>query len=265
MADTIEGLDGGTRRPRVRRRTVVARRRAAVVLLASALAGLLLVAVPARPAVAAGEGRFFPLTPSRILDTRTGNGAPAAMVGPGATVGLQVTGRGGVPASGVSAVAMNVTVTNPTATSWLTAWPAGEALPLASNLNYTPGQTVPNLVVVKVGADGVVNLRNAEGQVHVLADVVGWFDDGTGEQVVDAGDFFFDPDVVTGPAGSTVTVRFRNIGSEDHTFTATELGIDRSASPGEQVVFSFQMPSSPVQFFCSIHFREGMTGTIQPS
>jgi hypothetical protein len=80
-----------------------------------------------------------------------------------------------VPATGVSAVVMNVTVTQPTASSVLTVWPSGEPQPNASNLNYVAGQTVPNLVVVKVGAGGKVNLRNYSGSTHVVADVVGWY------------------------------------------------------------------------------------------
>jgi hypothetical protein len=126
--------------------------------------------------VATSGARYQPLSPARILDTREGNGAPKAKVGPGRTVALQVTDRGGVPATGVSAVVMNVTVTEPTAPSVLTVWPAGETRPTASNLNYVPGQTVPNLVVVKVGTDGKVNLRNLSGSTHVVADVVGWYD-----------------------------------------------------------------------------------------
>ncbi|MDP9071103.1 MAG: hypothetical protein M3N68_07425 [Actinomycetota bacterium] len=121
--------------------------------------------------------RYTALTPARILDTRSGQGAPAAAVGPGATVALTVTGRGGVPATGVSAVVMNVTVTQPSAPSYLTAWPAGQPRPTASNLNYLAGQTVPNLVVAKVGTGGGVSLYNAAGSTHVVADVVGWFGD----------------------------------------------------------------------------------------
>jgi outer membrane protein assembly factor BamB len=121
-----------------------------------------------------GDG-FVALAPSRILDTRTGTGAPAAKLGPGSAVTLQVTGQGGVPAAGVSAVVLNVTVTEPTAGSFLTAWPGGEARPLTSNLNYVAGQTVPNLVLVKVGAGGQVSLFNSSGSTHVVADVAGWF------------------------------------------------------------------------------------------
>jgi hypothetical protein len=123
----------------------------------------------------ASGARFNPLPPARVLDTRDGNGAPVGKVAPNSSIDLQVTGRGGVPASGVSAVVLNVTVTEPTALSFLTAWPTGEARPLASNLNYTAAQTVPNLVVVKVGTGGKVSLYNYAGATHVIADVSGWY------------------------------------------------------------------------------------------
>ena len=51
----------------------------------------------------------------------------------------------------------------------------GAARPLASNLNYVPNQTVPNLVVVQVGAGGTVDLFNYAGSAHVIADVAGWY------------------------------------------------------------------------------------------
>jgi hypothetical protein len=118
---------------------------------------------------------FSPLAPSRILDTRFGNGALTAKVGPQSSIDLQVTGRGGVPAAGVSAVVVNVTVTEPTQGSHLTVWPTGTARPLASNLNYVGRQTVPNLVVAKVGSGGKVSLFNNSGQTHLIADVVGYY------------------------------------------------------------------------------------------
>jgi outer membrane protein assembly factor BamB len=131
-------------------------------------------------ALGAGSG-FTTLAPARILDTRSGVGAPAAKRGPGSTLALQVTGVGGVPSTGVSAIVLNVTVTGPTAESFLTAWPAGQAQPLASNLNFLPGQSVPNLVTVKVGDAGKVNLYNNLGSTDVVADVAGWFSaDGSG-------------------------------------------------------------------------------------
>ncbi len=123
----------------------------------------------------ATAGRFTPLTPARILDTRNGTGGISGAVGPGATVDVQITGQGGVPASGVAAVAMNVTVTQPTATGWLTLYPTGTTRPVAANLNFTPNKTVPNLVVVKVGSGGKVSLYNSSGSTHVIFDVAGWY------------------------------------------------------------------------------------------
>jgi hypothetical protein len=45
-------------------------------------------------------------------------------------------------------------VTDPTAASYLTIWPQGATLPLASNLNWTCGVTISNLVIAKLGAGG---------------------------------------------------------------------------------------------------------------
>jgi hypothetical protein len=130
---------------------------------------------------AAGNGTYRALTPARILDTRTGTGGISTPIGPGGTVDMQVTGRGSVPTAGVSAVAMNVTVVEPTASGHLTVFPAGAARPLAANLNFSPGQIVPNLVVAKLGAGGKVSVFNSAGSTNIVVDVAGWFSDsGTG-------------------------------------------------------------------------------------
>jgi hypothetical protein len=131
-----------------------------------------------------GGSRFNALAPTRILDTRTGIGAPAAKIGPGGTITVDMTNTqgSGVPPSGVSAVVVNATVTGPTAPSFLTVYPSDAARPTASNLNFEGGQTVPNLVIVKVGqADGSVKVYNAAGQTHVIFDVVGWYDSASGD------------------------------------------------------------------------------------
>jgi len=129
-------------------------------------------ALPALP-----PAYYHPVTPARILDTRVGTGGFTGRLGYGCQIGVQVTGLGGVPASGVSAVVLNATVTQPSGASYLTLYPAGESLPLASNLNFNAGQTVPNLVTVKVGTNGKVNVFNQRGQAHVILDVAGWFGD----------------------------------------------------------------------------------------
>lgn len=124
-------------------------------------------------------GRYNPLVPARILDTRVGIGGISSPIGPAASVDVQVSGQGGVPASGVAAVVMNVTVTEPTGNGFLTLSPTGTPRPNASNLNFTAGETIPNLVVVKLGTSGRVNLFNSAGSTHVIFDVAGWYSDTT--------------------------------------------------------------------------------------
>jgi hypothetical protein len=109
------------------------------------------------------------------LDTRVGGQGPC--IGAGATRNLTVTGVGGVPASGVGAVAVNVTATQPTVGGYFTVWPAGQPQPNASNLNFSGGQTIPNLVIAKVGTNGQISIFNASGCTHAIIDVVGWFSD----------------------------------------------------------------------------------------
>jgi hypothetical protein len=125
--------------------------------------------------VEGGGGRYTPLVPARILDTRDGTGAPAGKLGAASSLHLEIAGRGGVPATGATAVVLNVTVTAPDAPSHLTVWPAHDAMPLASNLNFVAGQTVPNLVTLKLDTDGHAELFNNAGSTHVIADVVGWY------------------------------------------------------------------------------------------
>jgi hypothetical protein len=122
-----------------------------------------------------GEGdRFQESTPFRVLDTRSGLGAgPARPVAEDAEILLNVRASG-VPAE-ASAIVMNVTVNQPTSVSYISVWPSGGARPAVSNINFVPGQTVANAVVVPIGPDGSIRFYNAFGTTHILADVMGWF------------------------------------------------------------------------------------------
>jgi hypothetical protein len=122
----------------------------------------------------ANQGRFFPLPPSRLLDTRSGPRPRAE-----ATVRLSTLGRGGVPDRGVSAVVLNVTATDSAAAGYVTVWPSGSSRPIVSNLNLErAGQTIPNQVIVPLGADGGVSLFT-DGGTHLIVDVAGWITDAT--------------------------------------------------------------------------------------
>ncbi|NEA54461.1 right-handed parallel beta-helix repeat-containing protein [Streptomyces sp. SID13666] len=121
---------------------------------------------------------FTSAGPSRVLDTRdgTGTGGVKAPVAQGGAVDLQVAGVKGVPAQGVTAVTLNVTVTNPVGGGFLTVYPHGQERPTASNVNWTPGTTIANLVTVPV-IDGKVSFYagGPTGSVDVIADVAGYY------------------------------------------------------------------------------------------
>ena len=123
-------------------------------------------------------GTYYPITANqRILDTRSGVGTAQGVVTAGAQGErvLKVAGRAGVPATGVSAVVLNLTGVSPTHTTFVTAYPSGASRPPVSSLNLRPAVNRANLVTVPVGADGNVRLYNSTGTVHLLADVMGFY------------------------------------------------------------------------------------------
>ena len=107
-------------------------------------------------------------TPCRLNGSWTSR--PATKVGVvrvavagGTSRDIAVGGLAGVPAD-ADAVVLNVTVTDTTASSYLSIWPAGQAQPTASSLNWTPGRTIPNAVTVKLGAGGKISIVQPVGQ-----------------------------------------------------------------------------------------------------
>jgi hypothetical protein len=124
---------------------------------------------------------YNPLPPARVLDTRYATGGVAGPVVGGQTIDVAVTGVGGVPATGVSAVVLNVTAVFEefdldSPESFLTVYPSGAARPLASNLNYRAWlPALPNLVIARVGTDGKVSMYNNLGHLNIVADVQGWY------------------------------------------------------------------------------------------
>ena len=119
------------------------------------------------------------LTPARLADTRPGEPtvdglfAGEGVRARGSTLELVVTGRGGVD-DDAAAVALNVTVTDPMGSGFVTVYPCGETRPLASNVNFTAGAVVPNAVIAKIGDDGKVCLF-VSNEAHLVVDVNGYF------------------------------------------------------------------------------------------
>jgi hypothetical protein len=125
--------------------------------------------------VVSPPGLFVPLSPDRILDTRIGFGAPQGLAGPGWSINATVAGTGGVPATGVLAVAGTVTATESQASGYVTVYPTSDSLPTASTLNTVrSGQTVANSIILGLGTQGQLTLYSETG-THLLADVTGYF------------------------------------------------------------------------------------------
>ena len=126
-------------------------------------------------------GAFYtPVTPTRILDTRKGLGVykdKVAPIAPDSVLQLDVDGVGGIPATGVTAVALNLTAVDGTRIGYITASPDdATGITKVSNLNFSAGQTVANTAIVAVGPDGIVNLYNGSGgTTDLIADVQGYY------------------------------------------------------------------------------------------
>ncbi len=124
----------------------------------------------ARATTSSGDrNTYVPITPNRIFDTR-----PSLHFTAGEIRTLQVTGTTGVPMDATAAV-LNVTVTNPTLPGHLTVWPADAAKPLASSLNFAPGETIPNAVTTKLSPGGAFKIENIGGNTDVIVDVNGFY------------------------------------------------------------------------------------------
>lgn len=120
--------------------------------------------------------RFYTVSPCRLVDTRdAARGGPLPLSsGPARyTAGA---GACGVPYA-ARALAVNVTATQPTAAGYLKLYPDDAGPPLASFVNYQAGQTRSNNGVIGLDASSrfVVEVGQAGGTVHLIVDVVGYF------------------------------------------------------------------------------------------
>lgn len=120
------------------------------------------------------------IVPARYLETRVG---PNETTFDGEEEGIgrrdageltrfRIGGRGEVPADAIGAI-VNITAIRPFTVGFVTAWSCEGDRPLASSLNYSPGVTVGNEVVVELGPDGDICLFNST-ETDLAADVVGY-------------------------------------------------------------------------------------------
>jgi hypothetical protein len=121
---------------------------------------------------------FHTLTPCRIADTRN---VPGPQGGPalaaGASRSFAVSGVCAVPPT-AKAVAVNLTAVLPTADGFLTLYPTGQSLPLASSVNFRAGTVRANNAVLPLGASGQITVfcGMGSGSTDFILDVTGWFE-----------------------------------------------------------------------------------------
>ena len=119
---------------------------------------------------------FYPISPARILDTRSGNGLSGVFTNRVPRM-LQVTGRGGVPAGAVAVTGI-LTVTGQTREGYVSLGPIATSAPGSSNLNFPAGDNRANNVVVAldvVGRLAAVYVPNGSGTTQLVFDVTGYF------------------------------------------------------------------------------------------
>lgn len=198
--------------------------------------------------------KYSPLAPQRVLDTRpSGVKIPA-----GGTINVPIAGKFGVPSDAVS-VALNVTATQAEDNGFLTVYPSSQPLPVASNVNYTTGADVPNLVVAPLGTDGSINIFSEDAS-HVIVDIFGWFGTNAANGFV-AGVPSRVFDSRSGPkvgAGQVVTFPVVGLGGvpAGTPSVALNLTIDRPDAAGFASVFA---SGTPVPETSNVNFGAGQT------
>ncbi len=131
---------------------------------------------------ATDQGAFVSLNPDRLIDTRPNSGFEGSgqTLSAGSTTNFQITGVGDLPSAGVSAVVLEITVTDTSSNGgYLTVWPTGQTQPETSVVNWSQGETIANRVVVGVDQSssnyGQISVYNPFGTTDLVVDVEGYF------------------------------------------------------------------------------------------
>jgi hypothetical protein len=196
----------------------------------------------------AARARFTPAQPQRLLDTRV-TGAVAA----GTSVPLRVAGVGQVPNDAIG-VAVNVTATGATVPGFLTVYPCGATTPMASNVNFVPGSSVPNLVTTALGGGQLCVFANVTS--NVVVDLAGWYRT-TGGSNFDA----LSPQRVfdsrnSGPAGQSFTVPFGDLVGADTVAVAVNVTVSQPGADGYVIAYPC---GGDVPLVSNVNFTAGQT------
>lgn len=112
--------------------------------------------------------------PQRLVDSRYGTGVAKGVLAANAERTVQVTGKAGVPSSGVASVFVNVMAIDVASNTSLRVWPDGQPMPSTSSIEALKAERIIQMVQVQVGTGGRVRLRNGSGATNVVLDIVGY-------------------------------------------------------------------------------------------
>ena len=128
------------------------------------------VAPSAVHAAPVSSASYVSLQPCRLADTRLTSGYARI---DGLTMQIPTRGTCGIPSNATS-LALTLTVDKPQTSGFLTAWPADQARPLVSNLNFNAGQIRANSSITRVDSSGAFRVFTSTAS-QVVVDVVGAF------------------------------------------------------------------------------------------
>jgi hypothetical protein len=121
---------------------------------------------------------YFTLAPCRVVDTRGSAPIGGPVLQGQETRSLALAGHCGIPAT-AKAISINIAVTGATASGHVRLFPAGQAVPAVSAINYSAGQTRANNAIIQLNASGALAafIGQAAGTtVHLIIDVNGYFE-----------------------------------------------------------------------------------------
>ena len=89
---------------------------------------------------------------------------------------------------------------------------------------------------------------------------------GQSETSLELDDFYFEPTVLMGEPGQTLSIELENEGQAPHTFTIESADIDEELQPGDKVETDVTFPDSgALTFICRFHAGQGMQGALSVS
>jgi len=209
---------------------------------------------------------YVPVTPRRLLDTRNGSQTVdgqyqgAGALGSRMQLDLSIAGRpNSVPAWGVGAVIVNLTAAVPGGAGYVTAWPSGQALPIASNLNLNVGLTIPNLVISGLGAGDMSLFNGGADATDLIADVQGWFPTSSGYTALTPARL-----LDTRSGENTIDGQFEGIGPVATTGTLDLQVTGRGGVPSDTSVGAVVLNVTAVQPTARGYMTVWPTGSSQP-